>query len=83
MLEQIKIDMKANEKLKTQAKVNKIDTFKLAFEKVFMSILIERMGQNKEFFDRIIDNREFGEIVKNGLARDVYSSLRQEDSTRV
>lgn len=78
LLEQIKIDLKADKKLKTQARANKLDTFKLAFEKVFLSILIERMGQNKEFFDRIIDNREFGEIVKNGLANDVYKSLRYE-----
>ena len=37
-----------DEALKTQAQVNKIDTFKFAFEETFLDKLIERMGQNPE-----------------------------------
>jgi hypothetical protein len=38
--------------LQIQAKVNQLDTFKYAFEAMFIDKLIERMDQNQEIFEK-------------------------------
>jgi len=73
--EQIEADLLADETLQKQAKVNKIDTFKYAFEDMFIGKLIDRMDQNKEIFEKIIENKEFGDLVKHVLLQSVYRKL--------
>ena len=73
--EQIEADLLADETLQKQAKVNKIDTFKYAFEDMFIGKLIDRMDQNKEIFEKIIEDQEFGALVKNAILRSVYQKL--------
>ncbi len=73
--EQIEADLLADETLQKQAKVNKLDTFKYAFEDIFISKLIDRMEQNKEIFEKIIDNKEFGDLVRLFLLESVYNKL--------
>lgn len=75
--EQIETELLEDEKLKTQAKVNKIDTFKFAFEDVFLEKLIERMEQNQEIFERILEDQSFGSLVKQLIMENVYSRLNQ------
>ena len=55
--EQIEAELIKDETLQTQAKVNKLDTFKYAFEELFIDKLIERMDQNQEIFEKVLENQ--------------------------
>ena len=57
---------------------NKIDTFKYAFEDMFLNKLIERMDGNQEIFDKIIENKSFGNLVKELIMKKVYSKINDE-----
>ncbi|MDO9154643.1 MAG: DEAD/DEAH box helicase family protein [Paludibacter sp.] len=76
--EQIETELIQDEKLQTQAKANKIDTFKFAFEDIFVTKLIERMEQNQDIFDKIIENKSFGNLVKEIMMKKVYAKINEE-----
>lgn len=54
-------DLLLDDKLKEQA--YKIDTSKFAFDDLFLTKLIERMDQNQEIFEKILENKAFGDVV--------------------
>ncbi|BAY76517.1 type I restriction-modification system R subunit [Nostoc linckia NIES-25] len=66
--------------LSQQAKSNSIQNFKYGFEDVFLTKLIERMDLNQDIFTKIIDFKDFGEVVKDWMLRKVYTRLTQEFS---
>jgi len=55
--------------------VNKIDTFKYAFEELFITKLIDRMDQNHEIFEKILEDKAFGTLVKQMMMKSVYNKL--------
>jgi type I restriction enzyme R subunit len=57
--------------------VNKIDTFKYAFDDLFLTKLIERMDQNQDIFEKILENKDFGGVVKELLMKSVYLKLNE------
>ena len=73
--EQIEAELVNDDTLKTQAKVNKLDTFKFAFEETFLEKLIERMEQNQEIFEKILEDNSFGSLVKELMMKTVYDKL--------
>lgn len=75
--EQIEAELMQSETLQSQAKVNKIDTFKYAFEDQFLNKLIDRMDQNQEIFERIIEDKIFGELVKDLMMKKIYKRLNE------
>jgi len=75
--EQIEAELIEDEKLKVQAKANKIDTFKYAFEDMFLNKLIDRMDQNQDIFDKIVENKSFGNLVKELMLKKVYFKLNE------
>ncbi len=75
--EQIEAELIESKKLQTQAKVNKIDTFKYAFEEMFIDKLIERMDQNQDIFEKILENQSFGGLVKELMMKNVYARLNE------
>jgi type I restriction enzyme R subunit len=77
--DQMEADLLLDDKLKEQAKANKIDTFKFAFEDLFLTKLIERMDQNQEIFEKILENKAFGGIVKELLMKSVYLKLNETE----
>ncbi len=76
--DQIEQELIQDEKLKVQAKANKIDTFKYAFEDMFLNKLIHRMDQNQDIFDKIIENKSFGNLVKELMLKKVYDKINEE-----
>ncbi len=76
--DQIEQELIQDEKLKIQAKANKIDTFKYAFEDMFLNKLIDRMDQNQDIFDKIIENKSFGNLVKELMLKKVYDRINAE-----
>lgn len=75
--DQMEADLLLDEKLKEQAQVNRIDTFKFAFEELFLSKLIDRMDQNQDIFEKILENKAFGSVVKELLMKSVYMKLNE------
>jgi len=70
--EQIEEELYNNEDLELRAKNNPIENFKYAFDEVFINKLIERMDSNQEIFDKIMENNEFKNDVKEWLTRKIY-----------
>lgn len=73
--DQIEAELMEDETLQTQARVNKIDTFKFAFDDKFIDKLIGRMDQNQEIFEKILEDKLFGDLVKELMMRKIYKAL--------
>lgn len=73
--DQIEAELMDDETLQIQAKVNKIDTFKYAFEDLFITKLIERMDQNQEIFEKILEDKAFGDLVKELMMKKIYRQM--------
>jgi len=72
---QIEEELIQDETLSQQARSNSIDNFKYGFEEVFLTKLIEHMDANHEIFGRIMDDEEFGTLVRDWMLKKVYSRL--------
>lgn len=75
--DQIEAELMEDETLQTQAKVNKIDTFKYAFEDLFITKLIDRIDQNQEIFEKILEDKVFGNLVKELMMKKVYKKMNE------
>lgn len=75
--DQIEAELLEDETLQTQAKVNQLDTFKYAFNDKFIDKLIERMDQNQEIFEKILEDKAFGDLVKELLMKKIYKKLNE------
>jgi type I restriction enzyme R subunit len=75
--EQLEQALFENDDLKKRAKNNPIENFKYAFEEVFIQTLIDRMENNQEIFDKIMDNTEFKSEVKEWLTKKIYQRFNQ------
>ncbi len=76
--DQIEEEMVMDEKLGVQAKTNTIDNFKYGFEDVFISKLVDRMDQNQDIFNKIMDDKTFAAVVKDYLLKKVYERLSKK-----
>ncbi|HRD07273.1 MAG TPA: type I restriction endonuclease subunit R, partial [Saprospiraceae bacterium] len=76
--DQIETELMQDEILQSQARVNKIDTFKFAFDDKFIDMLIGRMDQNKEIFEKILEDKLFGDLVKEMMMKRIYRRLNGE-----
>ena len=77
--DQIEEELVSDEKLGTQAKINTIENFKFGFEDVFIAKLIDRMDQNKDIFNKIMDDKAFSAVVKDYLIKKVYKRLNAQE----
>jgi type I restriction enzyme R subunit len=74
--DQIEEEMVLDEKLGLQAKSNTIDNFKFGFEEVLLDKFIARMEQNQDIFTKMMDDKEFSDVVKGYMLKKVYDRLR-------
>lgn len=74
---QIEEELVADENLSQQAKSNTMGNFKYGFEDVFLTKLIERMDTNQEIFAKIMDDKAFGDVVKDWMLKKVYQRLTE------
>lgn len=74
--EQIEHNLKTNEDLKTQAKVNTLNNFKYAYEKAFMDSVISEYGKNKDFYGKILTDESFKNSFMSMMMVEVYNDLR-------
>ena len=75
--EQIEQALFENDDLKKRAQNNPIENFKYAFEEVFIQTLIDRMENNQEIFDKIMDNSDFKNDVKDWLTKKIYKRFNE------
>jgi type I restriction enzyme R subunit len=75
--DQIEAELLDDETLQIQARVNEIDTFKFAFNDKFIDKLIGRMEQNQEIFEKILEDKVFGDLVKELMMRKIYKKLNE------
>lgn len=76
VIDQLKEDFSADESLTWQARNNTIDNFELAFGKMFLGTVVNRMGQNQDFFSYLLDNKEAMNWLQAMLLPIVYEELR-------
>lgn len=74
-IDQIEEELVIHEGLKEQAQNNPIENFKYGFEELFLDKLIARMEQNQELFAKMMDDKQFGDVVKGYLLKRVYERL--------
>ena len=75
--EQIEAELMKDETLQAQAKNNSIDNFQYGFEEIFLSKLIDRMEDNQDIFNKILDDDSFGSIVKKWMMKKVYKNVNE------
>lgn len=73
--DQIEEVLISDEVLALQAKSNSMENFKFGFNDKYMDASINRMEQNQELFERMMNDKEFGNIVQNYLMTKVYNRL--------
>lgn len=77
--DQIEEELYRDEDLKKRALNNPLDNFKYAFEEIFINKLIERMDGNQEIFDKIMEDTEFKNDVKNWLTKKIYQRFNNSE----
>ena len=80
--DQIEEEMVLDEKLGLQAQTNTIDNFKYGFEEVFVDKMVERMDQNQDIFNKIMDDKAFATVVKDYLIKKVYDRLNKDSGDK-
>ncbi|MEY8862483.1 type I restriction endonuclease subunit R, partial [Tenacibaculum singaporense] len=75
--DQIEAELIADDKLSEQAKTNTLSNFKFGFEDAFMDKLIARMEQNQDIFTKMMNDNDFGNLVKDYMLKEVYKKLNK------
>lgn len=73
--DQIEEDLVSDSTLAQQGKSNSIENFKYPFNDVFINKVIDRMGQNQEIVDKLMNEDRFAEVVSDFLLHKVYGRL--------
>ncbi len=71
--DQIEESLLDNEDLAIKARSNSIENFKYGFGDTLDKIFVERMDQNMDIFQNILNNNKFKEIVENYFLNRVYT----------
>jgi type I restriction enzyme R subunit len=74
--DQIEAELVADEKLIHQAQNNTIENFKYGFDDRFIEKLIDRMDSNQEIFSKVLNEKDFGDVVKAYMLNKVFSTIR-------
>lgn len=75
--DQIEEELVADKKLAEQARNNTLDNFKFGLDDAFMDKLIGRMEQNQDIFSKMMDDKDFGLIVRSYMLKKVYNRLNE------
>ena len=76
--EQIVEDCIRDEDLGTQARANTYENFKYPFEDTYKDKVIDRMDQNQEMFNKLMEEGDFSTLVFNAIMKEVYKRLNTE-----
>ena len=76
--EQIVEDCVMDEELGTQARANTYENFKYPFEDTYKDKVIDRMDQNQEMFNKLMEEGDFSTLVFNAIMKEVYKRFTAE-----
>ncbi|MBC8462545.1 MAG: hypothetical protein H8D67_31645 [Deltaproteobacteria bacterium] len=76
--EQIVEDCVMDEDLGTQARANTYENFKYPFEDAYKDKVIDRIDQNQEMFNRLIEEGDFSTLVFSAIMKEVYKRFNTE-----
>jgi type I restriction enzyme R subunit len=82
LFDQYEREWLADPEVTDQARNNTIDNFRLVFDRNFLKTVISRMDENDALFQRILDDTEFQEAIKDFFARKVYQQARRDPPDR-
>ncbi len=69
-------DLVDDAQLQQYAQNNTLDNFELVFDQLFLESLVGRMDQNQDIFDRIVKEKDFGDVVRKWILKQVYDRIR-------
>lgn len=75
--EQIEQDPKQDERFVFQAKNNPLDNLRYSFNELFDEKAIDRMDQNKDIFNKLFNDKEFGSVVREFYLKKLYNELNK------
>ncbi len=73
--DQVKETAISNEELQEAAQANSLDNFKYVFDKLLVSLFVERMDGNEEIFTKLMNDDEFKDIASKHLVKEVYEGI--------
>lgn len=80
--DQIEESLVGDSVLAQQGKSNSLDNFKYPFTDVFIGKVLERMEQNQEIADKLMNEDRFAEVVSDFLLQKVYRRLSEPQTDR-
>lgn len=72
LFDQLEADFNQDDSLKKQAQNNSIENFKFGFHDMFMQKFIDRMDENQEVFNKVMDNTELRGVLMDWMMKRVY-----------
>ncbi|MDK2788954.1 MAG: type restriction enzyme subunit [Epulopiscium sp.] len=78
-IEQIKEEFAQDVEMVTKAKNNTLEDFQYAFQKAFMSKVVDRMNQNTKFFMKVLDDEQFAKALMELILIEVYEKLKKAE----
>ena len=75
--DQIYEELIADDHLAMQAQSNTMENFKYGFEDKFIDTTINRMEQNQDIFSKMMNDKDFGNIVRDYMLKKVYQQFRK------
>ena len=81
--EQIVEDCVRDEDLGTQARANTYENFKYPFEDAYKDKVIDRMDQNQEMFNKLMEEGDFSTLVFNAIMKEVYKRFNAEAMDKI
>jgi len=76
ILSQMAEDFAADDDLRKKAQNNCIDNFRYPFDSAFINIVLDRMDQNETFFNKVLDDEQFQQNLKDMMMPIIYERLR-------
>ena len=77
LFDQMEESFMEDKMLTTQAKVNKLDTFKYAFKESFVEKVLGRMEDNQDIVNRILSDQDFGDLIMEWMMKRVYKRMNE------
>ncbi|WP_179123171.1 type I restriction endonuclease subunit R [Ferroacidibacillus organovorans] len=78
--DQVEADILRDQDIAKAARSNTMENFKYAFEDVFLTKVIDRVGMNDKLFAKLMDDSAFQDTVKSWIMSSVYQKLSNHES---
>lgn len=75
--EQIKEKASYDDEVIQTALANPKDKFKLGIRKKIEGLMIQRLGENDKIVERYVEDRDFQDAAFDGLAEEIYASVKE------